>query len=122
MKIKSLALSCLFVAALTPQLSAAAFVQPGKISDPKIAASRLYAAWRTKSRARASQVATDEAVKKLFGVRWRPLQFKGCQLESDGVFQCVYHDPKGLFDVSFNVEGGASAGYGVTSVSFSSEE
>lgn len=95
--------------------------QSGKIVDPNVAAKRLYSAWKTKSRASALRVAEKEAVDKLFSVRWRILKAEPCKHSENG-FQCVFHDPKGLFDLSIEVDGGASAGYSVTSVSFSSED
>lgn len=95
---------------------------PGKISDPAVAAKRLYAAWQKHDRKAARAVASSAAVSKLFSARFHTLAFQGCERGDEG-FQCVYHDAKeGLYDVAFTVEGGASAGYGVTSVSFSSEE
>lgn len=97
-------------------------VPPGKIVDPQIAAQRLYTAWKKHDRKRAKAVAANDAVSKLFSAKFRDLEFQGCDHGDEG-FQCVYHDAKeGLFDVAFTVEGGASAGYGVTAVSFSSEE
>jgi hypothetical protein len=100
---------------------AAGTSQAGKISDPNVAAKRLYNSWRIKNRRAALAVASKDAVEKLFSTRWRPLTAKRCEHTDEG-FQCVFHDPKGLFDLSINVDGGASAGYSVTSLSFSSED
>jgi lipoprotein-anchoring transpeptidase ErfK/SrfK len=107
-------------AAAAPATTAAA--QPGKITAPGVAASRLYNAWRRKNRLAALSVATDETVNKLFGVRWRPMRSRGCRLRDEGGFQCIYYDAKSGLSLAINVGGGASAGYGVESVSFSSEE
>lgn len=94
----------------------------GRISDPKVAASRLYNAWRAGSRSAALRVATPEAVDKLFGVRRRAMRFEGCHNKEEGGFQCVYRDARLDLSLAMEVDGGASAGYSVTSVSFSSEE
>lgn len=106
--------------------AAAASKQPKetyrKITAPELAAKRLYDAWKKHDRKAANGVATRAAVSKLFSANFRPLQFKGCE-HVETTFQCIYHDAaEELFDVSFEVDGGASAGYSVTSVSFSSEE
>jgi hypothetical protein len=93
-----------------------------KITSPEVAARRLYDAWKKHDAQGARAFASDEAVAKLFSTKFRPLQAKGCDHVDEG-FQCIYHDAaEDLFDVSFNVEGGASAGYNVTSVSFSTED
>jgi hypothetical protein len=94
--------------------------QAGKITNPATAARRLYLAWKSRNRKAALKVASDEAVKKLFGVRWRPMKSKGCENEN-GSFECIYHDAKLDLDLAMVVEGGASAGYHVESISFSSE-
>ena len=99
-----------------------AAAQPGKITDPKVAATRLYDAWRRKNRAAALKVAERETVDKLFGVRWRAMRPKGCERRDEGGFQCVYYDSKNDISLAINVAGGASSGYGVESVSFSTEE
>jgi hypothetical protein len=96
--------------------------QAGRISDPKVAASRLYDAWRAGRRPAALRVATSEAVGKLFGVRRRAMRFEGCHNKEEGGFQCVYRDARLDLSLAMEVDGGASAGYSVTSVSFSSEE
>lgn len=94
----------------------------GRISDPKVAASRLYEAWRAARRPAALRVATPEAVDKLFGVRRRAMKFEGCRNKEEGGFQCVYRDARLDLSVAMEVDGGASAGYSVVSVSFSSEQ
>lgn len=98
----------------------AAEMQKGKITSPSVAAQRLYSAWKKKSKKAALKVASSEAVSKLLSTKWRPMKFKGCQ-NTGGSFSCVYHDPKLDLDLAMEVEGGASAGYHVESVSFSSE-
>jgi hypothetical protein len=105
-----------------PAFTATAVLQPGKITDPKVAATRLYDAWRRKNRAAALKVAERETVNKLFSVRWRAMRSRGCERREEGGFQCIYYDTKNDFSLSFNVDGGASAGYAVESVSFSTEE
>ncbi len=94
----------------------------GRVSDPQVAASRLYEAWRAGRRAAALRVATAEAVDKLFGVRRRAMKFEGCRSREEGGFQCVYRDARLDLSLAMEVDGGASAGYSVTSVSLSSEE
>ena len=129
--IRTLPLSLLIVATFStgvqamrplPVSRAAWGMQRGKITDPKVAATRLYDAWRRKSRTAALQVADRETVNKLFGVRWRAMQAKGCERRDEGGFQCVYYDAKNDLSLAINVSGGASSGYGVESVSFSTEE
>lgn len=94
----------------------------GRISDPQVAASRLYEAWRAGRRPAALRVATPEAVDKLFGVRRRAMRFEGCRNREEGGFQCIYRDARLDLSLAMEVDGGASAGYSVISVSFSSEE
>jgi hypothetical protein len=100
--------------------SAAATIQKGKITNPRVAAQRLYNAWKKKNKKSALKVAAPAAVSKLFSVNWRPMKFKGCH-NTGSSFDCIYRDSKLDLDVSMVVEGGASAGYHVESVSFSTE-
>lgn len=100
--------------------SAPATIQKGKISDPAEAARRLYNAWRHRNRKAALKVAEPKAVNKLFSVRRVPMKFKGCELH-DEVFYCVYHNENLDLNMSIEVSGGASAGYHVRWVTFSSE-
>ena len=102
--------------------AASAPAQPGKITDYQVAAQRLYQAWKTHDRTAALRVAPKEAVDKLLGVKWRPMRAKGCHQREEGGFQCLYQDPKLDLRVAFTIDGGVSAGYGVSAVSFSSEE
>lgn len=97
-----------------------ATIQKGKITDPGVAAQRLYGAWKKNSKKAALKVASTEAVSKLFSTKWRPMKFKGCQ-NTGGSFECIYHDAKNDFDLAMVIEGGMSAGYHVESLSFSSE-
>ncbi len=101
--------------------AAATTAQRGKITDPAAAAARLYNAWKGRNRVAALKVAGRETVDKLLGVRWRAMQSKGCARRDEGGFQCIYYDAKSDLALSINVEGGASAGYAVESVSFSTE-
>jgi hypothetical protein len=103
--------------------AASGFAQPGKITDPAVAARRLYEAWRARDRRAALKIADKAAVDKLLSVRWRAMRAKGCEHRDGGEgFQCVYEDARRDLRLAVIVEGGASAGYGVTAVSFSSEE
>ena len=113
---RTLAILCVAICVAGP-----AAAQPGKITDYKVAAQRLYQAWRANDRPAALRVASKAAVDKLLSVTWRAMRSKGCQRADEG-FQCVYEDPKLDVRVAFTIDGGASAGYGVTAVSFSSEE
>jgi|SRR5947209_12234618 len=99
---------------------ASAAIQKGKISDPADAARRLYSAWRQRNRKAALKVAEPKVVNKLFGVRRMAMKFKGCNLQ-DEIFYCAYHNASLDLDMSIEVIGGASAGYHVRWVTFSSE-
>jgi hypothetical protein len=118
--IRVLGVVLIFLTVINLNTRAAATIQKGKITNPRVAAQRLYNAWKTKSKKAGLKVATAEAVSKLFSVKWRPMKFKGCQ-NTGGSFECIYTDAKIDLDVAMIVEGGASAGYHVESVSFSSE-
>ncbi len=89
------------------------------IRDPALAAERLFNAWQARNPKGAGDFATDGAVKKLFSIPPRPMTFTHCQRTDVGEFQCVYRESKADFEVWFKVLGGASAGYHVESVSFS---
>lgn len=99
----------------------AATMQRGKITDPAVAAARLYNAWKGRNRGTALKVAGRETVDKLLSVRWRAMQSKGCARRDEGGFKCIYYDAKNDLALSIDVDGGASAGYAVESVSFSTE-
>jgi hypothetical protein len=90
---------------------------------PATIAKQFYQAWHANSRKAALKVADQEAVDKLFGVRWRALAFGGCHQRDEGGYECIYKDAKADFSLAMIVDGGASVGgYNVASVSFSSEE
>ena len=91
-------------------------------TSPSSVAQALFQSWRLKAPKSARAVATDEAVDKLFGVRWRAMKFEGCSQRDEGGFECVYRDRKNDLSLAMIVDGGASVGgYNVTSLSFSSE-
>lgn len=121
--------SFIFVAAAAvdgTSLRSASHVQavaaPGDlIRDPSIAARRLYDAWQARNRQVANVVATGDAMTKLFGLTPVPLTFTHCQRTGVGEFECVYRNSKDDLEVWFKVVGGASAGYHVESVSFSTD-
>ncbi len=74
---------------------------------PQSAANALYAAWKTKNKAKAKLAADDKAVEKLFGTKFQPKwKFSGCNNESDtekGLFQCIYKDASDdLLSVAFD--------------------
>ena len=119
----SLRMRCRVILALTALVCVASgsAAQPGKITDYRVAAQRLYQAWRANDRTAALRVAPPEAVDKLLSVKWRAMRSTGCHRRDEG-FRCVYQDPKLDLRVAFDIAGGVSAGYGVASVSFSSEE
>jgi hypothetical protein len=99
-----------------------AAVAPGDlIRDPSIAARLLYDAWQAGNRQAAEAVATRDAVTKTFGLTPAPLTFTHCQRTGIGEFECVYRNAKDDLEVWFKVLGGASAGYHVESVSFSTD-
>jgi hypothetical protein len=78
---------------LTFPLSALA--QAG-FKTPQAAAGALYAAWRTKNKAKARLAADDKAIDKLFSTRFQAKwKFAGCNDQSEtekGLFQCIYKD------------------------------
>jgi hypothetical protein len=93
--------------------------QDGLIRDPPLAARTVYDAWQATNRQVASAIATEAAVIKLFKMAPERLTFTRCQRTGDGEFECIYRNAKTDFEVWFKVLGGASAGYHVESVSFS---
>lgn len=105
-------------AALVPSRAAAA--EAGKIGDPAEAARRLYGAWRGRNRSAAEAIAEPRAVNKLFAVRFIEMKFNGCK-NNDMIFYCAYHNSELGLSMGLEVEGGASAGYHVRWVTFSSE-
>jgi hypothetical protein len=99
---------------------AAPFHQDDFVRDPELASRKLYDAWQKQDRRAAAEYATDAARAKIFGLKVQPLTFTHCQRTGMGVFECVYRGAKD-FEVWFRVVGGASAGYDVDSVSFSTD-
>ena len=92
---------------------------------PQSAAAALYAAWRTKNKAKAHLAADDQAVDKLFGARFQPKwKFAGCNDESDiekGLFQCIYKDSSDdVLSVAFDVFK-TKRGWRVRSLTFGAE-
>ncbi len=115
-------LSSAWLAASAPAAPVAtrAFRQDDFVRDPAVAARKLYDAWQKQDRHAAADYASDAAVARLFGLKVQPLTFTHCQRTGVGVFECVYRNAKD-FEVWFRVTGGASAGYNVDSVSFSTD-
>lgn len=100
-------------------VAAPTFSQPnGK--TPRVAAQGLYNAWSKKSRKTARNFAASEAVEKLFGVKWRKMQFKGCAKREEGDFECIYEDKKLDLTLAMLTET-TRRGYRIKSLSFSSE-
>jgi hypothetical protein len=90
---------------------------PSRISDPALAARRLFQAWQAGDRQRARQAATPSAVRTLFAFApTAALRFADCRYSSLG-YDCFYSSTDvGLWYLDMRVEGGASAGYRVVSV------
>ena|ERR1044072_953320 len=89
-------------------------------TTPAETAQTLYRAWQAKNRFKAQQAATNEVVEKLFGVKRRVMQFKGCHKREEGNFECLYKDKKTDFTMAMLIEV-ARGGYRIKSLSFSSE-
>ena len=92
--------------------------EPQRISDPVAAARWLYDSWRASDRRRALRFASSAAVDAMFAVSpGRSLRYSHCNLRQAG-FDCVFAfaTPTPSPDAVMRVEGGASAGYRVTSV------
>jgi hypothetical protein len=90
------------------------------VKTPAQAAKTLYGAWQAKSRAKAKTVANDEAVEKLFSVRWRKMSFKGCTKREEGDFECRYEDIKNDLSLAMLTQINR-CGYRIKTLSFSSE-
>jgi hypothetical protein len=90
-----------------------------RISDPKVAADRLVAAWVAADRAAAANVATKAVVARLFSADRSGEDPKpgSCRLVKPAQFICSYPLSADT-DLSLVVEGGASAGYLVTGFEF----
>lgn len=94
-------------------------------ATPQAASKALFDAWRTKNKAKALQVASKEAVEKLFGVIFRKQRhLTECNDASDtekGLYYCVYEDSEdNLLSVAFYMKK-TSKGWRIHQVSFSAE-
>jgi hypothetical protein len=102
-----------------PATSAKAATQePQRISDPVAAARWLYDSWRAGDRRRALRFAGSTAVDAMFAVSpSRSLRYSHCNYRLAG-YDCIFAfaTPTPSPDAVMRVEGGASAGYRVTSV------
>jgi hypothetical protein len=91
-----------------------------RISDPQVAADRLVAAWLRGDRAAARKLTSRAVTEQLFSESppaQRPVALP-CRLVADlAVFVCSYPVAERA-ELSIFVEGGASAGYGVSGVEF----
>lgn len=84
-----------------------------RLSDPAKAADHLYRAWRAGDRQGALRFASATAVNAMFAVpRGIALTFSGCKYRDFG-YDCRYTGDQVII---MRVNGGASAGYGVTAV------
>lgn len=111
----SVALSIFICMSFAAPLASAS--RGGKISNPEVAAKRLYSAWKANNRRAARKVASAAAVNQLFQKRWsKPdMKFMGCENRAGG-YDCSYYYEGGA--LSMRVEGGASAGYHVESIKY----
>jgi hypothetical protein len=107
------------VRALEPAAAGTTDPLAGRISDPQVAADRLVDAWVRGDRAAARRLAGGAVTDRLFGesppARTPPAL--PCRLAQPGVFVCSYPFVANA-ELTVVVEGGASAGYGVTGVEF----
>jgi hypothetical protein len=85
-----------------------------RISDPLTASDRLIAAWKRGDMAAATKVTDPDIAAGLFESEPPTQRVTGsCRLLKGGKFLCSYPFER-YFELSFHVEGGASAGYRVT--------
>jgi hypothetical protein len=105
--------------ALEPATSQAAPALADRISDPQVAADRLVHAWVRGDRAAARKLAGGVVTDRLFGEAppARSPAALPCRLASPGVFVCSYPFAERA-ELTVVVQGGASAGYGVTGIEF----
>jgi hypothetical protein len=92
-----------------------------RVSDPKVAGDRLVKAWLAGDRAAAAKVATSKVVSGLFAADRSGQEVKWdsrCRNVAPATFSCIYDLEPGQTDLALIVEGGASAGYIVTSFEF----
>jgi hypothetical protein len=107
------------VQALEPATAGTTDPLADRISDPQVAADRLVDAWVRGDRAAARKLAGAAVTDRLFGEAppARPPAALPCRLAQPGVFVCSYPFAERA-ELTVVVEGGASAGYGVSGVEF----
>jgi len=91
----------------------------GRISDPQVAADRLVAAWVRGDRVAAGELTSRAVTDRLFSQSppARTPVALPCRLADLGVFVCSYPVAERA-ELSIFVQGGASAGYGISGVEF----
>lgn len=97
----------------------ASTVPADRVSDPQVAADRLLQAWMRGDRAAAGRLTSQAVVDRLFSESppAQPPQTLPCRLADPATFVCSYPlAPRA--ELTMIVEGGASAGYGVSGVEF----
>jgi hypothetical protein len=107
------------VQALEPATARTTDPLADRISDPQVAADRLVDAWVRRDRAAARRLAGEAVTDRLFGEA-PPAQAPPalpCRLAELAVFVCSYPIAERA-ELTVVVEGGASAGYGVSGVEF----
>jgi Protein of unknown function (DUF4232) len=107
------------VHALEPASTGATASLADRISDPQVAADRLVDAWMRGDRAAARKLASQAVTDRLFGEA-PPAQAPAalpCRLAQPAVFVCSYPIAERA-ELTIIIEGGASAGYGVTGIEF----
>ena len=107
------------VQALEPATARTTDPLADRISDPQVAADRLVDAWVRGDRAAARRLAGEAVTDRLFGEA-PPAQAPAalpCRLAELAVFVCSYPIAERA-ELTVVVEGGASAGYGVSGVEF----
>jgi Domain of unknown function (DUF4232) len=90
-----------------------------RVSDPQVAADRLVDAWVRGDRVAARKLASQAVTDRLFGEA-APAQAPAalpCRLAQPAVFVCSYPIAERA-ELTVIVEGGASAGYGVSGIEF----
>jgi hypothetical protein len=90
-----------------------------RISDPQVAADRLVAAWVRGDRVAAGELTSRQVTDRLFSQSppARTPVALPCRLADLGVFVCSYPVAERA-ELSIFVQGGASAGYGISGVEF----
>jgi hypothetical protein len=90
-----------------------------RVSDPQVAADRLVDAWVRGDRVAARKLASQAVTDRLFGEA-PPAQAPAalpCRLAQPALFVCSYPIAERA-ELTIVVEGGASAGYGVSGIEF----